>query len=348
MKTIIKPLLILLASSLLFIASCGSEDELETKKKSTPVNTAQVTKENFSIPVHTSGLLAPKKEIKLSFKTPGVIEQFFVRDGQYVKKGELIAKLDLSEIKAQVLQAREGYEKAKRDYERVEKLYADSVVTLEQLQNVETAMKVAGSTLEVAQYNEDLSVITAPNNGKVLRRFAESRELVNAGMPIVLFGASGAGWIVRVGITDKDIVKLNMGDRAEVYIDAYPGKKFTATVSEVGGAANPINGTFEVELSLHPVTEKLASGFVVKVDIYPASTKTFYTIPIEAVFEADGKNAVVFVLDKIDKTAVKRNIVIEKIFPDKVAVSKGVDSSDIVIASGVEYLTSGSAVEVVD
>jgi RND family efflux transporter MFP subunit len=348
MKTIIKLLVILVTLSLLFVTSCSGDDELQTEKKSTPVKTARVKIEKFSIPVHTSGLLAPTKEIKLSFKTPGVIEQFYVRDGQYVRKGDTLAKLDLSEINAKVLQAREGYEKAKRDYERVEKLYADSVVTLEQLQNVETAMNVAKSSLEVAEYNEDLSVITAPGNGKVLRRFAETRELVNAGTPIILFGVSGAGWIVRVGITDKDIVKLKLGDRAEVYIDAYPNKKFTAVVSEIGGAANPINGTFQVELSLDPLKEKLASGFVVKVDIYPSATKSFYTLPIEAVFEADGNDAVVFVIDNENKTAIKRNVVVEKIFPDKVAVSSGIDSTDFVITSGVEYLMSGSAVEVTD
>jgi len=341
-----KIITILFISSVLFIAACSGEEEVNTGKKSTPVKVAQVVKEDFSIPVHTSGLLAPTKEIKLSFKTPGIIEKIYVRDGQFVKKGALIASMDLSEIKAQVLQAREGFEKAKRDYGRVEKLYADSVVTLEQLQNVETAMNVSKSTLEIAQYNEDLSVITAPGDGKVLRRFAEYKELVNAGTPIVLFGASGAGWIVRVGITDKDIVKLNLGDRAEVYIDAYPNKKFEAAVSEIGGAANPINGTFEVELSLDPVKEKLASGFVVKVDIYPSTTKSFYSIPIEAVYEAAGNDATVFVIDKVNNLAVKRNVLIEKIFPDKVAVTSGVDSSDFVITSGVEYLMGGSAVEV--
>ncbi len=348
MKMITKNMIIYFISGMMLIAACSNEDEIRTEKIAIPVKTVQVEKEEFSIPIHTSGMLAPTKEIKLSFKTPGVIEKLYVRDGQFVNKGDLIAKLDLSEIKAQVLQAREGYEKAKRDYVRVEKLYADSVVTLEQLQNVETAMNVARASLEVAEYNENLSVITAPASGKVLRRFAETGELVNAGMPIVLFGTSGAGWLVRVGVTDKDIVKLNLGDRAEVYIDAYPNRKFTAVVSEVGGAANPMNGTFEVELSLDPVAEKLASGFVVKVDIYPSETKLYYTIPIEAVYEADGTDAVVFVTDKMRETAIKRNVGIAKIFTDKVAVSSGLDDSDHVITSGVEYLISGSSVEVMN
>jgi len=348
MKTMHKIITMLFISVLLFFVACSSEEEVNTEKKSTPVKVAQVIREEISIPVHTSGLLAPTKEIKLSFKTPGVIEKFYVREGQFIRKGELIAKLDLSEIKAQVLQAREGFEKSRRDYERVEKLYADSVVTLEQLQNVETAMNVSRSAMEIAQYNEDLSVIIAPNDGKVLRRFAEYKELVNAGTTIVLFGASGAGWIIRVGITDKDIVKMNLGDRAEVYIDAYPNKKFEASVSEIGGAANPMNGTFEVELLLDPVNDKLASGFVVKVDIYPSSTKSFFTIPIEAVYEAAGNDATVFVIDKVNNLAVKRNVLIEKIFHDKVAVSSGVDDNDFVITSGVEYLMSGTAVEVMD
>ncbi len=87
--------------------------------------------------------------MKLSFKIGGIIKNIFVDEGQRVYKAQKLTELDLSEIKAQVNQAQSAFEKAKRDLERMKRLYADNVVTLEQLQNAETGFEIVKSNLKI-------------------------------------------------------------------------------------------------------------------------------------------------------------------------------------------------------
>ena len=104
--------------------------------------------------IKTSGQLTTNDETILGFKTSGIVSSILVKEGDFVKKGQLLATLDLREINALVSQARHGYEKAQRDFRRVQNLYRDSVVTLEQLQNAETGLAVAKEQLEAANLTE--------------------------------------------------------------------------------------------------------------------------------------------------------------------------------------------------
>ena len=121
-------------------ASClQPEKEQAIENKTIHVKVWTVERESYRIPVVTTGLLGTAKEMKLSFKTGGIIDEIHVREGQACRKGQVLASLDLSEIRAQVDQARIASEKALRDLNRAGNLYMDSVVTLEQYQNARSA-----------------------------------------------------------------------------------------------------------------------------------------------------------------------------------------------------------------
>ncbi len=337
-------LLLVVLTSVLVFSFCTEKQEPSVKDNTVTVKTATVMKEEVSIPVHSSGKLSSSSEIKLSFKTGGIIRNIYKDDGDKVKRGEILAKLNLSEINSQVAQAREGFQKAERDLNRIENLYKDSVVTLEQLQNMRTAFEVAKSNLNIAEFNKEHSTITAPTDGIILKRYNEAGEIIGPGAPVFLFGSENSGWIVKVGITDKDVVRLSTSDSAVVKVDAYPGHDFKAFVTEVGASANPHTGTFEVELTLVSTDKKLSSGFVAKVDISPSQKEVYKTIPIEALFEAHGNEGYVFTYDPKTMTSVKTNITIKKILSDKIIVASGLDSINEVITDGVEYLSGGQKV----
>ena len=88
--------------------------------------------------------------MKLSFKTGGIVGKIFVREGDRVRKGDLLASLDLLEINANADQAKIAYDKAVRDYIRAENLLKEGATTLEKKQNAETAMNMAENSLEIA------------------------------------------------------------------------------------------------------------------------------------------------------------------------------------------------------
>ena len=268
--------------------SCNSKAEHTSIVEKINVKTADVKIEAHSKPIHRSGLLRSTREMRLAFKIGGIVDKIYAEEGQSVKKDQLLAKLNLSEIQAQVSQARSAFNKAQRDLNRVQNLFADSVVTLEQVQNAKTAFNVASANKQIAEFNLRHANIFAPENGKILKRFVEENELVAPGTPVYYFGLSGNEWIVRLGVSDKEILNLQIGDSAAVYFNAYPGISFPAYVSELAESADPKSSTFEVEIYISKAKKPLKSGFVGKLDIFPAKKQNVYLIPIEALLEADG------------------------------------------------------------
>jgi RND family efflux transporter MFP subunit len=334
---------------IIFITLSASCRNTEIKSTYSEVNRVRVTgilTSEISIPVHSTGTLVSSEELKLSFKTGGIVSYINVDEGQHVNKGDMLASLDLSEITASADQAKNLFDKALRDYNRAENLYRDSVATLEQKQNAATALNVAESNLEIVKFNLRHSHILAPDKGVILKQFVKEKELVSAGYPIFLFGSSGKSWRVKASLSDKDVVKINPGDSSYISFDAYPGIKFSAVVDQVGEISNPYTGTYETELILQGKGFRLASGFVASVDIFPLLKRPLSMIPVGSVVEADGQHGYIFeVTDSM--TVRKIQIDIETPTGTLVAVKGIPEGIKEIVSEGAAYLKDGMKVEVV-
>jgi membrane fusion protein, multidrug efflux system len=331
---------------ILFFSGCITKPAPVITEEAVKVKTSVVRKESIRVPVHSTGFLTSDQEIKLSFKTGGIIAKIEVKEGDKVKTGALLASLNLSEINAQVTQAKNGYEKATRDFTRARNLYKDTVATLEQYQNATTALSMAKSNLEIAQYNLTYSKIIAPENGVILKQLYKTNELVGSGYPVFLFGTTGKSWKIKAGFPDKDIVKINIGDSAKIVIDAWSDVKFYGLVTQVAEMSNPMTGTFEAEISVKDNGYRLASGFVAGVEVYPSKSDSFLTVPVQSLIEADDKSAYVYAVTA-DGKARKIKIEILTLTGTSAAV-KGIpaDMTEIV-TEGAAYLRDGVKVEVV-
>lgn len=345
MKTPI--LLSMFAGFCLFTISCqNSEQENNSNDNSIKIKTVQTKIINTSFPIKCSGKITSKTEIKLSFKTGGIINGILVDEGMSVKKDQVLAQLDLSEIEAIVNQARLGYEKAERDLHRAKNLYADSVVTLEQLQNAQTAVSLAKSQLRVAEFNKDHSVIKAPANGKILKKLGEKNETIGAGYPLFLFSSSESDWVFRTSLADVDIVKIKFNDPASIEFDAFPGEIFSAKVSEIAEAADPYTGTYEVELRLQSTNPRFISGLIGKASIIPALKKEYRALPVKVLHDAEGMIGFVYLVS--DSSYEKRQVEIVKITDSLIYFNGAIDTTDQIIAEGAEYLTPETTLEIVE
>ena len=355
MKNKITPIFLTIYSILMLggaalLTGCGRDagaGAADSSNASTAVRIAEVTSRTQALPIRTSGRLAGKAEIKLSFKIGGIVERLFVDEGFRVRQGARLARLNLAEIDAQVTQANSGLEKARRDLARAEGLYSDSVATLEQLQDARTAVEVAEAALKIASFNRTHAEIVAPASGRVLKRAAEAGEMVAAGQPIYLFGAERGGWVVRIGVADRDIVKLAVGDSAELVFDPYPGHIFKGWVTEVADAADPLSGTFEVEVSVDDPGRRLKSGFIARVDVFPSMEEAYHVIPAEALLEADGQEGLVYVYDEASGAARKTPVHIARVLDEEIVVSEGLRVGDRVVTDGVGFLKGNGQVRVV-
>ena len=349
-----KPKITIIATALTMLgASCNkdynSQYESSTQGKARPVAVQELKETVEPIPVEASGLLGSKAEVTLSFKIGGIVQRLNVEEGQSVSKGQLLATLNMAEINAQVAQARNAVEKAERDLQRAKNLHRDSVITLEQLQDLTTLFEVAKADLQIAAFNRQYSKIVALENGKVLKRFAEVGELVNPGTPIFTLGnTTKDAFVIRIGVADRDIVRLQYADSARVRFDAHPGRSLKASVSEIAQSADPLTGAFEVELTLTPTPLVLKNGFVGKVNIFPAHQAPYYRISMNALVEGEKEVAQVFLLEPRTNTAKKVQIRPEHIGNGYFTVLAGELPADRVITDGAAYLSDGDKVEIVN
>lgn len=372
MKNSLKFLSTLIVLAVLAV-SCSTEESSTNQLNTKPakkVETVQVKAVDYQESVFASGKLASKEEAKLSFKTGGIIKKIYVREGQVVRKGQLLAELDLEEIEAQTQQATLGRQQseisvenaklalqlAERDYRNAQGLYKDSVATLEQLENAEVQLNNAKNQLEaaktglsfsergieVANFNLKYSRITAPANGTILKKVAEVNELVGPGTPIFLFGSKDKAQVIKVNITDKDIINVGLENKAKVRFDAYPNQDVKGIVREMASMADPYTNTFEVEVEVIPDGKRLLSGFIGAVVIYTEQEHQLFQIPIDALISADHKTGSVFVVSN-DK-AVKKEVDIWKIEGENLLIKNGLTDTDVVIISGVGYLENNDAV----
>jgi RND family efflux transporter MFP subunit len=326
--------------------SCRPKPAEESPVLPLRVKTGIVATARISLPVRSSGIVSPSRETRLSFKTGGLIARVNVEDGDRVKKGDVLATLNLSEIQSQVTQVKNGYEKALRDFSRVKNLYADSVATLEQLQNAETGLNVAKANLDMAEFNLDHSRIIAPDNGTILKRLAETNEMIAPGYPVFVFGTDARFWKVKTGLADRDFVKIHIGDSANVTMDAWPDVIFRAVVSQMSESANPLTGTYETELELESNGYKLASGFVSNLEIHPAEKQLFCLIPVESLVQAEGHTGYVYVVN--DSMIVRKvKVEVSSVYGSNVTVSHGLEKVSTVVTEGAAYLSEGDHVEIV-
>ena len=334
-----------------FLQSCtdskGNSNTIPKGSEPIPVKVMALEQSNSSSVIITSGQLTTDDETLLSFKTGGVIHSVLVKEGDQVKKGQLIATLDLTEINAQVALARHNYEKAQRDFQRTTNLYKDSVATLEQLQNSQTGLSVAKEQLDAANFNKSFSEIHAPANGYVLRKFVNAGQVVGVGDPVLTTnGASQSKWVLKTGVSDKQWAAIKINDEAKIKIDAFADRSFQARVIRKSEKADAQTGAFSVDLEIKNEGVKLANGMFGSAELQSGDPSSSWSVPYEAVLDANGNEGFVFItLD--NKTAIKQPVIIESFNGKTIRINKGLEKANVLIIAGSAYLADLSPIQIV-
>jgi RND family efflux transporter MFP subunit len=348
------PLFLLLLPAL---ASCSNQAQ-ESSRQETEVIPVKILPLNESLSTATisaSGKFTTDDEVFLSFKTGGIINKVYVKEGDAIKPGQLLATINLTEINTQVSQASAGYEKARRDYDRITNLYKDSVASLEQLQNVKTALELAKQQLTAAQFNRNYSEIRASQNGFVLHKLANEGQVVAPGTPVLQTNGAGNGsWYLRIGVSDRDWAAIKVGDKAVVRSEATAGKEISGTVFRRSEGVDPYTGSFAIDIKLDKgQAANIASGMYGSAVITPLRAAAAGTgadkwaIPYEALLDGDGSTGYVFITND-SKTAEKVKVTIGAMEKDKIWISDGLQQARFLVISGSAYLTDKSKIKVVE
>jgi RND family efflux transporter MFP subunit len=335
----------LILLSLLIMGGCKTEMP-EKKEEPAKIMVDKVETYRFNQRVTASGRITSKDEMRLSFKTGGIIHSVHVNDGEFVKKGQTLASLNLSEINAMQQQAKLAHEKAQRDYQRALNLYNDSVATLEQLQNAKTALDYAKANVDVANFNANLSTIVAPEDGTILKKLASENEIIGQGYPVFLFGKHSQSWLLKVNVADREAVLVEIGDSVDIALDAYPKVILKGVVTETGKYADPYTGTFEIGIKIYPKGVVLASGLIAKASISTQSRQEYILIPFNSLVVANNREGQVYKIE--NGRIVKVIFPVEKIIDEGILTqSNGLKVGDSLISQGVRYVKPGDPYQVV-
>lgn len=337
---------------LLIFSSCKQTEVSRQQNQSNapiPVRLATINYDTINSVIEVTGVLSTEQETRLSFKTGGVIDRVLVEEGQFVKKGQLLASIKSTEIDAQVEQVELTYQKAKREYQRTVNLYLDKVATLEQLQNSKTGIDMATQTLQQASFNRQYATIYATTDGFVIKKFLNSGEIAAPGLPVLVIRSVSANskWVMRLSVSDKQWTSIAIGNTAFVTIDAFRIRTFHGVVSKKSFAADPATGSFLVEVQVNMDSVKPAVGMFGTARIAPTKITMGYAIPYDAILDANNSKGFVFVSD--DRQHVQKVPVnINSIGKDQLYITDGLKDHRYLVVSGSPYLKHGSLIKQVE
>jgi RND family efflux transporter MFP subunit len=340
---------VLLATAALVLQACGKskpEAAVVGSSDTVSVKVVSLEKSNADAVINASGQFTTDDETYLSFLTGGIIKQLLVKEGDRIRKGQLLATLDLTAINSMVNQAKLGLDKANRDLVRVTNLQKDGFATLEQLQNAQTAVDIAQQQLESARFNLKYSEIRALSDGFVLRRMASQGQLVATGAPVFQTNGAGAGkWYLKVGVSDKEWNAISEGDVAYIESEVFD-HPVKAVVSRKAESSDPYTGTFAIDLTLLESSKTpIASGMFGKAKIKPVKKTDTWTIPYAALLDGNASEGFVFVTDD-QKTVKKIPVEVAAVQHHSVVISGGLENHKLLVVSGSAYLNETSVITI--
>jgi HlyD family secretion protein len=272
--------------------------------------------------VSATGKVYPEMEVKLSPEVSGEIVELPVKEGDVVKRGQLLFKINpqlsrtqveqaqaaLSAAKAASLRAKAEQLRTAEEYRRAEQLFAQKLISETEYLAAKTNAEIAKANAEAAlfdverlqsqlkQAREQLSrtVVTSPINGTVTVLSAKLGERVVGSIQMagteILRVADLSVMEMRVDVNENDIVNVKLGDTARITIDAYPNRKFTGIVREIANAAKTKGlGTqeevtnFEVKIRILDHNGLLRPGMSGNADIETFTVKDVLSVPIQSV-----------------------------------------------------------------
>jgi membrane fusion protein, multidrug efflux system len=344
-----------IASSRLFflcclaaLSACGKHEQpASASVKPVPVTVARVQPADGGSQIIASGTLARQRELVLSFRVPGVLRMLSVDNGDNVRAGAVIARIDPTQFDARQMQAQADLAKAQRDLARDKPLAAQGWISQARLADRETAVTMARATLDSARFDQRWTSLLAPTNGIVLKRHVQSGEVVQPGTPVVTIGDARAALVLRTSLADRERLQVKLGQVATVTISALGNEAFSGTVSRLDAASDPRTGAFIAEIRL-PNDPRLKTGFIGDAILAVAggdAAGNLVRVPAEALFEV--KQGIGFVYGlSADRKAARKQQVRFAGFDGDDALIEGPAIGARVITAGGAFITNGSAITV--
>lgn len=301
-----------------------------------------------------SGTLEPDWQAQVAAKIDARLEKVFVREGDYVKKGQVLCRFEKVDSDADLMNARgayqdakANYEKARLDFDRYKKLFEQGAISEQSLDNYRFALsnaegkfKSARGTLQAMQSRFNETELTAPADGIVYKRYYQEGYYAKAATPVFAI-ADISKLKITINIPEGNIRDVAVGNKANIKIDAYPDKQITGYITRIAPVADLPSHTFMAEVGV-PNLENLKAGVYATVYLTGVPRDNVLTIPPHALVMRDDQRTVYVV----DESAVVTRKVIDIGYVDDqyIEVVNGLTETDVIVVGGQNKIREGNKV----
>lgn len=346
-KTIYWILAIAIVAAIVFILinnkkQIDAETRLASEASSEiAVHVVEAKTERITTQIEADGVFMPYRFLPLISETQGEIVEIYKEKGDYVRKGQLIARVDDEMIKANVLVAEANYEQMEKDLKRFEKLIKKDAITLQQYEKAKIGLKKANADLITARKHLKNTKIEAPVSGTITNRPIELGLVIGGGTKICeIVNIDKLKMTVKVA--ENEVLKINEGMTVRIKPDVYNDVELKGTVTAVGVMAGK-GLKYDVDIELNNSKEHPLKAGMYATVIFPAIEKESLVIERKAL-TGSIKNPTVFVVK--DNKAELRELITGTVTNNKIEVLRGIDEGDKVVVSGQINLKDGIRVSI--
>jgi membrane fusion protein, multidrug efflux system len=309
------------------------------------VETAAVAQGSIAQEVALSGVVEPLRTVGVNSQLSGAVVQVLAEEGTRVRAGQVLARMDDRELAAQVRSAQASFAVGEANYQRAQQLRERQVVTQAEYERDFAAYQAARAQLDGLRTRLDHATVRAPIDGVVTRKAVEQGDVVGAQARLFEIGDLST-LVVRVNVSERDVVSLRSGQEAQVGLDAFPGQAYAGSVRRIFPAADPASRLVPVEIALTGEAMRVARpGFLARVALALGTRDGVLLVPGSAVVGDAGAQAV-FVVE--DGKASRRPVRTGLTSRGMVEIAGGVAEGEVVVTIGNNQLRDGADVRVVN
>lgn len=327
------------------ISNEDSSFQESAERNAALVSTINMKKQRFDHAIEVRGSVESRKNISMSAEMGGTVEEIKVREGQAVKEGDLLIRLDVSIMSNQIKEAKTSLELAKTVYERQSKLWADKIGSeiqyLESKNNYES-LQTRLNTLQ-AQYEKN--VIRAPFNGVVDEITAKVGQMAAPGIPLIRMVNPGDVYI-KADVSESLSGKIEKGDSVKVFIPSIE-KTINSIVVSVGQSIKATNRTFAIEVKIPQNSKEIIPNMLVMLSLVDYKTNSALVVPTRVVME-DLKGHYVF-LTKTEGSHIiadKQYVKLGQTSNNQTEILGGLSEGDVVVDKGSLLIAQGSMIKI--
>ncbi len=362
-------ILLSLLITLLAVSGCSKSGSSDAKtEESVPVAVSPVELGNIVQSLNYDGDIKAEYEVKVFSKVPDRIEKFYVEEGDFVRKGEPVAKILATTIEQGVRQAEAGLVSAKAqsanlqlEYERAQRLSKEDAMSQQQFDAIRTQYESIRAQVEqaeagLASMKSQLgdATITAPISGIIGKRYYDPGDMASPAAPLVSI-VQMQRVKIEFNATEEDLGRLANGQKAEIKVKAYPDHIFTGKIYRISPVLDPTTRMAEVEVLVDNPDGLLKPGMYANANVITGVLENVIVVPRHVTIEnttieqVEGQDQVVrnyyvFVVDS--SKAFQKKLDVLYVNHKSIAVTGGISVGDQLVVAGQNNLRDGMAVSV--